>query len=148
MAAFRFRLATLLRLRESARDERRAKLGEAYAAEAKLLGRRDEINQEQGEIKRRHRGPGVGLVNVDQLLTADRYDVVLKAELMIIEQKHKLLQEEIEKRRQALVAADREVRLLEKFREKLEERHRLHQLSLDDKQMDEIAARMWREVDD
>ena len=32
MAKFKFRLATLLRLREAARDERRAQLAQAYRA--------------------------------------------------------------------------------------------------------------------
>jgi flagellar export protein FliJ len=148
MAQFRFRLATLLRLRESARDERRARLAEAYAAERKLLSRRDEILREQAEIKRNHRGPGVGPVNVDQLLTVDRYDVLLKAELQVIDRQQTLLAEEIEKRRQALVAADREVRLLEKFREKLAQRHRQHEATQDMKQLDELAGRRWREADD
>lgn len=147
MAQFRFRLATLLRLRESARDERRARLGEAYAAEQKLLARRDGLRREQQELEQRHRGPGVGRVNVDQMLAFDRYSVLLKAELQTIDQQHKLLGEEIEKRRQALVAADREVRLLEKFREKLQDRHRQQEAATAMKQLDEIAARRWWEGD-
>lgn len=147
MPNFRFRLATLLRLRESARDERRARLAEAYAAEQKLLARGDEIRGEQQELKQRHRGPGVGRVNVDQMLAFDRYSVLLKAELQALEHQHKLLSEEIEKRRQALVAADREVRLLEKFREKLQERHQQQEAATAMKQLDEIAARRWWEAD-
>jgi len=148
MAQFRFRLATLLRIRESARDDRRARLAEAYAAEQKLLGRREEIQREQAEIKRNHRGPGVGQVNVDQLLTVDRYSVILKAELQVIDRQQALLAEEIERRRQALVAADREVRLLEKFREKLQLRHRQEEAVADMKELDDLAGRMWQEADD
>jgi len=59
-----------------------------------------------------------------------------------------LLAEEIERRRQALVAADREVRLLEKFREKLQLRHRQEEAVADMKELDDLAGRMWQEADD
>lgn len=148
MAEFRFRLATLLRLREAARDERRARLAEAYAAEQKLIARGDELRREQQELKQRHRGPGVGRVDVDQMLSYDRYAVLIKAELHALEHQRSLLGDEIEKRRQALVAADREVRLLEKFREKLQDRHRQQEAAAAMRQLDEVASQRWWEADD
>ncbi len=95
-----------------------------------------------------YRGPGPGRVNVDMLIGADRYEVVLKAEMAVIDQKHAQLAAEIERRRQDLVAADREVRLLEKFRDKLAERHRQAEGAMEMKQLDEVANRSWWEADD
>jgi flagellar FliJ protein len=142
MAQFRFRLSTVLRLREQVRDERRGRLAEAYAAEQKLLARRDELQQEILNLKRNYRGPaGAGMVNIDQLLAADRYEVILKSEQQVIEQQRGLLNEEIEKRRQALVAADRDVRVVELLREKLRQKHEQAEASRAMKQLDELASR-------
>ena len=46
MAKFKFRLATLLRLREATRDQRRAELAEAYRADNVLREHLDRVGQE------------------------------------------------------------------------------------------------------
>jgi flagellar protein FliJ len=147
MRQFRFRLATLLRLREATRDERRSQLAEAYMAEQNLNERKAEVEAEAAELRRRYgQAAMVGALDVDQLLDSHRYEMVLAAQLKFIADQHAKLAVEIEKRRQALVAADREVRVLEKLRENLRERHRQEEQHAEMKQIDEVAGRMFSET--
>src|SRR4051794_2749576 len=118
MATFHFRLATLLRLREAERDERRAQLADAQQAEAIVAARVGEIDREIGLI--RHLGQlatAPGKVDVDQLLDMQRYDAQLKLERIAAEDQRQKIAQEVERRLERAIAADREVRILEKLRE-------------------------------
>jgi flagellar export protein FliJ len=142
MSTFRFRLATLLRIQEAARDQRRSELAEAFRAEQTLRERMQGLEQQFDELKQQYRQSGEsGQVNVDRLIDVQRYELVLSVEQQLLRQHEAALAQEIEKRRQALVAADREVRVLEKLREKQHERHRADDERQQVKQIDEIAAR-------
>src|SRR5215469_13105120 len=122
MARFQFRLATLLRLRELARDERRAQLAEGLRLADQIRARHDEISSVL-ESTRKLQSPAPGPVDVDGLLNATRYELVLRAELRQFEVQAATIAAEIEKRRQALVAADRDVRSLELLRDAQQQRH-------------------------
>jgi flagellar export protein FliJ len=137
---FRFRLATLLRLREADRDERRTQLADAQRAEDIVRARIREIDGELGRLRgetARLSKPGV--VNVDELMEIQRYELLLAAERQAALQQRKLVVEEVERRREALVAADREVRVLERLRETQQERHRHEADRQERKQLDESA---------
>ena len=142
MAKFKFRLATLQKLREAHRDEMRTKLAEAYQAE-RLLGERvDAIHAEEEGLKDLQRyALTAESTDVNQLLNTQRYAAVLKSELNTIREQSKLLAAEIEKRRQALVAADQQVRVLEKLHERQLHAHRRQAVRLETRVMDEIASR-------
>lgn len=141
MKQFRFRLATLLRLREAARDDRRAQLSEAYLAEQRLEEHRQSVQNEVEELRRRHgTASSPGVLNVDRLVDSHRYQIVLGTQLKVIDEQSQKLAAEIEKRRQALVAADREVRVLEKLREHQKDRHRQEAQQVENKQIDETAG--------
>jgi flagellar export protein FliJ len=86
-------------------------------------------------------GIAPGRVDVDRLLTTNRYELVVQAEINVVLQHEQTLAEEIERRRQTLVAADREVRVLEKLRERQLEQFRQQQALAEMKQIDEVAAR-------
>jgi flagellar protein FliJ len=141
MAVFHFRMTTLLRLRETDRDERRLELSEALRAEDILREQMDIIHAEWEWLKSRCRkAAGPGAVDVDHLLEAQRYELTLRAQEQRLTEQHARLMEEIERRRAALVAADREVKILEKLREHQAERHRREEERLAIKQLDEIAG--------
>ncbi|MBX7169193.1 MAG: flagellar export protein FliJ [Pirellulales bacterium] len=143
MARFRFRLQTLLHLREAARDERRTALGEALAAEAVLLERRAEIDaqlQAQHELAQTR---GLGPLDVDALLNIERYEMLLRAERQLLEKQLRSVQEEIEVRRAALAEADRQVRILERLRETQQDRFEHEARRLEHLQLDEVAAQRW-----
>jgi flagellar FliJ protein len=142
MARFRYRLATLLRLKESARDERRAQLAEAYRAAEILVERLREVDEEiaatRGHAQELARS---GKVDIDYLLNSHRYERVLGMQRKVIEQQQQQIAAEVERRRLALVEADREVRVLEKLREKKLHEHLQREDRRDQKLMDELAAR-------
>jgi flagellar export protein FliJ len=146
MAIFRFTLATLLRLREAARDEKRAKLAEAYRAEEVVRARLGELQDEIQSLKERYtRGVLPGPVNVDHLVDSQRYEFIIKAEYGTVHGQLNSLQAEIEKRRDALIASDRDVRVLEKLRETQHERHIATEQLAEIKLLDEIATRRFQQ---
>jgi len=150
MNTFRFRLATLLRLREAARDERRGRLAEAQRAEDVVVERLREIDAELAEqrlVPVTATAPG-RRINLDQLLDAERYELLLRTERLGVERQRAEISEEIERRRQALVAADREVRVLERLREHQEELFRAEQNRRDIRLLDEVATLRYSREDE
>ena len=125
MAKFKFRLATLLKLREATRDERRAELAQAYQADSLLEKQQDRLRKElAGLLLQSRKVAEPGTVDVDQLLETQRYELVLRAQQSQLSAQRQTVAEEIERRRQVLVEADREVRVLEKLRQRQLQRHR------------------------
>jgi flagellar export protein FliJ len=141
MARFRFRLASVLKLREATRDERRGQLAEAYLAESKLRDRRELVEQELADLKALSERAASGAVDVERLLAASRFEAILRAEIQVIRQHESNLAVEVERRRQTLVTADRDVRVLEKLEETQRDRHRQTEAGALMKQLDEFAGR-------
>ena len=142
MSAFRFRFDSILRLREADRRQRRAELAEAFRAETLLTQQGEQIEREILEMKQRARvATAPGRVDIDQLLESQRYELILQSQSRLLAQRGRQLQEEIEKRREALVEADRAVRLLEKLRDQRLSQHVEQELKLEQKELDEIAQR-------
>jgi len=142
MPKFHFRLATLQKLRETHRDEKRTKLAEAYQAERLLEEQVVSIHAEEIEYQRVQRSSlQACTTDVNQLLNVQRYSAALKGQLATIQEQSKMLATEIEKRRLALVEADQQVRVLEKLHERQLETHRRQKLRAEAKVMDEIASR-------
>jgi flagellar FliJ protein len=140
MARFKFRLATLLKLREAARDERRAELAQAYRADEALGSLLDQARAELDSLRERCRGAvGPGAIDIDRLIELQRYEIVLKNQQRHLNEQRGRLAAEIERRRVALLAANREVRVLEKLREHQLEQHRQAENRLDIKRLDEVA---------
>lgn len=149
MAKFKFRLATLLRLREFARDERRTKLAQAYQADEIIAQEEQRLMRDLGELETRSREASrPGPLDVDQLLETRRYELVLTAQKQHVRQQRQAVQAEIEKRRRALVESNRGVRVLEELREKQLRRHRGNEHKLEIKQLDEVAQQRSRQEDD
>jgi flagellar FliJ protein len=141
MSPFRFRLETLLRLRMAERDQRRADLAKALRAEQVLLGDLAQVGAEQAELAgalRERSAPGAA--DVDALQRTSRYQLVLKARQGQLESQLAQVRAEAERRRLALVEADRQVRVLEKLRERQQAAHRTRQSQLEVKELDEVAA--------
>jgi flagellar protein FliJ len=137
---FSFRLQTLLRLRLAARDERRADLAKALRAEELLQKQQVALQGEQAEMANRARqlkGPGTG--DVEALLHTHRYEIVLGSRLRLLAAQMAEVAAETERRRLALVEADRQVRMLEKLRERKAADYRHDQERREAKQFDEQA---------
>ncbi|MEX0792818.1 MAG: flagellar export protein FliJ [Pirellulaceae bacterium] len=144
MAKFRFRLETLLRLRIAERDQRRAELTEVLAAEDRLRDQQAEIGEEiQTTYEMGRADVQQGRIDIDRLTAAQRqvahFTQLIAEKQQLMEQ----LQPHIRQRREALVEADHEVRILEKLKEKQTERHQQQLDVVDSKLMDEIAQQRF-----
>jgi flagellar FliJ protein len=142
MTTFRFRLATLLRLRESTRDERRLELARAYQADDLLRREEERVNEDLAgltNLVRQAAGPGP--VDVDGLLEAQRFEIVLTAQRQHLARQREMVRAEIERRRQALVEANRDVQVLERLRQRQADRHRDEENRRDLLRIDELAQR-------
>ncbi len=140
MAKFKFRLAGYLRLRESIRDERRGQLAQAYRAEELLSQEQRRLEEELAALELRlRRASAPGAVDIDELLQSQRYQVLVKAHKEHLLQQDKQVKAEIERRRQALAEANRDVRVLENLRGRQWERHRQEENRQDVKYLDEMA---------
>jgi flagellar protein FliJ len=141
MPKFTFRLATLQRLREATRDERRLQLAEAYRVDEVLKTRLRTAAEELIALRERCRqAVEPGTVDVDQVVEAQRYELSLRAYQRGLEQQRETVAAEIERRRMALVEANREVRVLEKLREKQAARFQDEENRRDIRRLDEVAG--------
>jgi flagellar export protein FliJ len=140
MPSFYFRLAALHRLRLADRDQHRADLAEARAAEDTLLTEARAVAQERSQIQQLSRILGSpGQVDVDRLMAAHRYEVALRAKLQVLAEKLHAARAEAEYRRLALVEADRQVHILQKLREKQHGAHQAREEKQEQKCLDDSA---------
>lgn len=145
MAKYKFRLSTLQKVREAHRDQQRASLAEAFRAEQILAENRAQLAAEETGLQELRRKAGEGkYLDINQLIEAQRYELLLRAQSQELAKQAVLLTAETERRRQLLVEADRDVRALEL----LDEKHRLaHQLDgqrKETKRLDDVATVRWR----
>jgi flagellar export protein FliJ len=140
MKSYRFRLETLRRLRSAQRDQHRVALADAYRAEQILAERRAEVTAEQVELHQlKQAAVSARYLDVNQLLEVQRYESVLKAREDQLKAQAKRLAIETERRRLAVVEADRAVRVLDLLDERKRREHRKQQTRWETKEMDEVA---------
>jgi flagellar FliJ protein len=141
MSPFRFRLATLVRLRLAERDERRSDLAKALAAAEILRQERHvlEVDRQNNlALVRRLAAPGGG--NVDAMIQSYRYQAILKARATQLAAQEVQVEREIERRRQVLVEADRQVRMLEKLKARQAVEHQRQADRQEARRLDEVAT--------
>src|SRR3954466_8944718 len=145
MAKYKFRLNTLQKVREIHRDQQRSSLAEAFRAEQVLAENRAQLVIEEQELRELQRSATNGqYLDVNRLLEAQRYELLLKAQSQELAKQAVLLAAETERRRQTLVEADREVRVLEKLDERHRHTHNRDQQRAETKRLDEAATVRWR----
>lgn len=140
--SFRFRLATLLKLREQTRDERRLDVAKALEAERVVRERIAAIENELAENEELvRRASRAGTLRVDQLTNGKRYAAILKMQLAELRHQLTQVEQELERRRAALQLADAEVKTLEKLREKQQASADRRVSKLEDLEIDAAALR-------
>jgi flagellar FliJ protein len=145
MPKYKFRLETLQKVREAHRDEQRASLAEAFRAEQILAESRAELAAEEQTMRELQRAATTGpYLDVNRILEAQRYDLLLKAQSQQMAKQAALLEAETERRRQVLVEADRDVRALELLDERHRREHIREQQLKEIKRIDEAATNRWR----
>jgi flagellar FliJ protein len=142
MSKFKFRLSTLLQLRETTRDECRTELAQAYRADEIVEQEQERIATEVAKLEQENRtAASPGELDVDRLLEARRYSLVLGAQEKQAVAQRQAIAEETERRRRKLVEANRQVRVLEELRGRQQSRHREDENRAEIKLLDEVGAR-------
>ena len=145
MSHFSFRLQPLMKLREAQRDRCREDLAHAYRADQILQERQEAVRQEIEETKRVARSKSEpGRVEVESLLNVHRYELILSSQLQQLAAQRQKVAVELERRRLALVEADRGLRMLEKLRERHACEFQQAEEKVQIRQMDEIALQRRR----
>jgi flagellar FliJ protein len=145
MSKYRFRLETLQEVRKAHRDQQRTSLAEAFRAEQVLAENRAQLVIEEQEVRELKRSASEGqYLDVNRLIEAQRYELVLKAQSQELAKQAMLLAAETERRRQILVEADREVRALELLDERHQRAHAIEEQRAETKRLDEAAVQRWR----
>jgi flagellar protein FliJ len=135
-----FRLSSLLRIRQAARDELRAALAEMHRVDDLLRERRGRVDAELDALRDvRRQAVAPGPIDLDRLAEFADYETALGRQQAELSHQQQIVAQEIHRRREALLEADREVRALEKLRETQAERYRQDDQRQESKRLDEIA---------
>lgn len=141
MRAFKFRMQSLLRLREQAREDAQRRLADAL----RRLAQCDQVvNQIRDELRglEKHMRDAVKQqpLDVDRLLDGRRHQMTLQARLAELNKALSEAGEEVQRCRRNLVEADREVKVLEKLHERRLAEHQRQAAREEIKQLDEAAV--------
>ena len=141
---FHFRLQTVLRLRFVERDERRSELAKALRAADILREQRAQLGEEIAENEQRSRSLSEpGQANIDRLMHFHRYKAILKTSSQQLAAQEAQVVAEVERRRQILTEADRQVRVLEKLADRQREEYERLKLRNEMKQIDEAGGQAY-----
>ncbi len=144
MSRYKFRLKTLQKIRISHRDAQRTALADAYRAEQILTEQRTSLGEELQALQHRKQSATEGAyLDVNRLVEAQRYEVVLRTKELELAAQEKMLAVEVERRRKTLVEADREVRSLDLLDDRHREQHRHREEKSERVHLDEVARNQW-----
>ena len=138
---FKFRLEPLITIRDNVLKERQAELAKAYEARRILEEALKTVEKQlaEGIETARSLTQEGQTVNVEFLLGIRRQEMFLLANQEDLIKKMKMVDEEIEQRRAAVVEANKELKTVEKLKEKQHEKYREEENKKETKELDEIA---------
>lgn len=134
-----FRLETVARLREAARDAARAQLADALRAAEVLEERKADLQRRFTELTEQRRSASESADTV-WLLNAGRYELVLRGDEKSLADNTETVEAEIDRRRQLVAEAEREVKALDTLRERAEQRERQEKAKREARRLDEFAS--------
>jgi flagellar export protein FliJ len=132
-----FRLESVLKLRCRERDQAAKEVADAAAAIALLDAKLTDIETEQRHMELMRRRSSEGTVVLNQILDAERYQLVLAAQYSHIAKDRSLLVQELERRRAKLVTRQQAVKVLEKLEQNHRERNAEEQMKRQQMLLDE-----------
>ncbi len=115
--AFRFRLQSVLKLRESEKTSRQSELAEALQADQILLEQRQKQEEQLQAIEVEIRDSIVNHVDVDFLLSLRRYQTDTRQTIRQIQTQREQVAQEIERRQARLANANQQVKIMETVRD-------------------------------
>ena len=136
----KFRLATLLKLRIRDRDIAAKAVQDVRNAIAKLTERENEIHASNREMDEYRKQASHGAVNLYQILDAQRFQMVLAAQLDQIADHQSKLKQELERREFTLLKTQQAVKSLEKLKEQRDHATEVHALAKQQERLDEWAS--------
>ncbi|MDR0391094.1 MAG: flagellar FliJ family protein [Planctomycetaceae bacterium] len=140
--AFKFRLESMITIRDNILKECQSELAKAYEARRIVEDMENKINaelQDNFEINRKKLQDS-GVLDVGYLLGLQRRNAYLNSQLGIIKHDLKQIDEEIEKRRIAVTEANIELKIIEKLKEKKQKEYKTNESKNETKIMDEAAT--------
>ncbi len=141
---FEFRLEPVRRVRQADRDEKLASLAEAVQAHEVLGDQLRQVDAELVQLKSLAQAQvSPGEIDVDALIKRARHEALQEAHKKQILNQLQQVETEIEKRREALIEADRAVKVLDRLHDKQREQHELEQQRIQQRQLDEVAGIQW-----
>lgn len=147
MARFEFRLKALLEVRAAERDAQRSQLAELLAAEERLRAHQATVAAELERALSAH-GEAVarGHLDIDRLQAAQAFEQSLRNELLVLVRRQQDLDRLVSEQQELLVEAQRQVRVLEKLRDRQHQQYLAAQQSAQWRALDEAGARVPREA--
>ena len=136
----KFRLATLLKIREQERDMAAKALQDVRMAIEKLDNAQLEIEQANRQMNEARKESSYGAINLHQILDAQRYQMVLAAQSAQIADHKGKLNQELERRQFALIQSQKAVKSLEKLRDQRTQAADLLALAKQQERLDEWSS--------
>jgi flagellar protein FliJ len=129
-----------MKLRIAARDERRKSLADALRAESIVSEQIASMEKDIAAAREASRAAASpGLIQVERLLSFNRHELLLDANRRALVKQKEKIAEEAEIRRRALVEADRDVRALEKLRERYDRERLIAEDRREQAELDQTA---------
>lgn len=138
--SFRFRLQSILRLRERDRDQAAQAFEQAVRAKQILLDRIEAIEGERRELVEKRQAASCGQVDIQHILTSQRYEATLVETVRGIEENIRKIETAIAERRAKLVECEQGVKVLEKLRDGQLEAWNQEQAARSQSRLDEWAS--------
>lgn len=138
---FRFRLESVLKLRESAKTDRQQELAQAFEADQMLNKQREELLQQLAETEVEIREAQQSNINVDALIGMRRFQTDVKMSLRQLDIQQDQLAQEIERRQIRLAEANQEVQIMEKLKENQRLEYQAKLLAQEQMELDEFRPR-------
>ncbi len=136
----KFRLATLLKIRERERDIAAKAVQDVFHAIDKLDKAQLEIDEANRQMNDARKQSSEGAINLHQILDAQRYQMVLSAQAAQIADHKSKLNQELERRQFALVESQKTVKSLEKLRDQRAQAADVHALARQQERLDEWSS--------
>ncbi len=138
MNHFHFRLNKVQAVRQNTREQRRLDLLEAQHAEDQIVAQITELQTALQSLRTHTRAAThPGYLDLDKLRHIQRYEYSLQGELRSAKTRHGSLVAEVQRCRQVLVEADREVKVLDRLQDRQQIQYRIDQARHEAKAMDD-----------
>ena len=136
----KFRLATLLKIRERDRDQAAKMVQDARLAIAKVDENKRELMVQNTEMNDLRKGASSGAIDLRRLLDAQRFQMVLAAQVQQLDEHLGKLQQELERREASLLKCQQAVKSLEKLRDQRMESAEIFALLKQQERTDEWSS--------